>query len=109
MTKRAHSPGGVIEQGTLESRIGPSLGNHLCAVMGTNFCLVGLDNGVERCRIDIAFFGQDGLERTDTQLGLGQFRMVVIVLMMVVIMVSHGAKHSRNILSMSRRRNCYHL
>jgi hypothetical protein len=27
----------------------------------------------------------------------------------VVIMVSHGAKHSRNILSMSRRRNCYHL
>jgi len=47
--------------------------------------LVGFDQEIEGCRIDIAFLSQDGLERAYTQFGFGQFRMVVIMLMMMVV------------------------
>ena len=42
--------------------------------------------------IDIAFFGQDGFQRAHPQLGLGQFRMVRVVVMMIVIVACHGLR-----------------
>ena len=88
----------------LEGRIGPGLGDHLRAIMRADLGLIGLDDGVERGRIDVAFFGQDGFQRAHAQLGLGQFRMrVVVVMMMVVIVIGHGARIGAISLSMSRR------
>ena len=84
--------GGVLQQGLLEGGIGPGLGDDLRAIVRADLGLVGLDDGVERGRLDIAFFGQDRLERAHAQLGLRQFRMVVIVVVMVVVMVAHGRK-----------------
>ena len=41
--------------------------------------LIGLDDGVQRRRIDITLLGQDRFQRAYAQFGLRQFRMVVIV------------------------------
>ena len=101
--------GGVVQQGLPESRIGPGLGDDLRAVMRADPGLVGLDDGIERGRLDIALLGQDRLQRAHAQFGLRQFRMVVIVVMMVVvvvIMVAHGGQDRRKIRAMSRRRLC---
>ena len=72
--------------------------------------LVSLDDGIQGGRIDIAFLGQDRLQRAHAQLGLGEFRMVVIVVVMmvvvVVIMVAHARQDSRKIRAMSRRGLC---
>jgi len=107
VTERAHRLGGVIQQGLFESGIGPCLGDDLRAIMRADLGLVGLDDGVERGRFHIAFFGQNRLERAHAQFGLRQFRMVVIVVVMVVvIMFGHGTKHRRKIRAMSRQRLC---
>src|SRR5438067_1301682 len=89
MAERADRLGAVLKQRCLESRIGPRLGDDARAVMRADLGLVGLDDGVERGRLDIAFFGQDRLKRAHAQLGLGQLRMVVIV---VRVMFAHGPK-----------------
>jgi hypothetical protein len=70
MTKCAHRLAGVFEQGLLERLIKPSLGDDLCAIVGSDLGLICLDDGIECGRIDIAFFGQDGFERADPQLHL---------------------------------------
>ena len=101
MPERADRLGGVIQQGLLEGRIGPGFCDDLRAVVRTDFRLIGLDDGIERGRLDIAFLGQDRLERAHAQFGLGQFRMVVIVVMMIVVMAGHDRK-IREIMSMSR-------
>jgi len=100
MTERAHGLAAVIQQGLPESGIGPGFSHNLRAIVRADLRLIGLDDGVERSRIDIAFFGQDGLERAHAQLGLGQFRMVVIMVMMVVL-VGHIGKIDE-IMGMSR-------
>src|SRR5216683_1950334 len=70
----------------------PGFGNDLGAIMGADFGFIGLDNGIECCRIDIAFFSQDGFQRAHPQLGLGQFRMVMVVVMMIVVVACHGLR-----------------
>ena len=79
-------------------RIGPGAGHHAGAVARADLGLVGLDQKVERGGIDIALLGQDGFERAHAQFGLGQFRMVVVVMMMVVM-----AGHLRRIGEIFRR------
>ncbi len=92
---------GVVQQRLLEGRIGPGLGDDLRAVARADLGLVGLDDGIERRRIDIALFGQDGLERAHPQLGLREFGMVVIVV--VVVMSGHTLRIGK-IQDMSRCR-----
>ena len=79
----------------LVGRIGPGLGDRHGAVVRPDPGLVGLDNGVERLRIDIALLGQDGLERAHPQLRLGEFRpvlviMVVMMMVMIVVVIVSG-------------------
>lgn len=91
MAERADGLGAVIQQGLPEGWIGPGLGDHLRAIVRADLGLVGLDDGVQRRRLDIAFFGQDALERAHPQLGLGQLGMVVIMVVVVmVIMLGHA-------------------
>ena len=72
-------------------RIGPGLGDDAGAVARADLGLVGLDQGVDRRRIDIAFLDQDGFERPHPQLDFRQMAMVVVVVMMGMIMiVCHG-------------------
>ena len=54
MTERAHRLGGVIQQGLPEGRIGPGLCDNLRAIVRADLGFVGLDDGIERGRIDIA-------------------------------------------------------
>jgi hypothetical protein len=51
--------------------------------------LVGFDDGVESGRIDIAFFGQHGFQRPHAQLHFGEFRTVLVVMVMIVFF-RHG-------------------
>ena len=67
-----------------------------CAVARPDLGLVGLDQKVERSGIDIALFGQDRFERAHAQLGLGQFRMIVMMV------VCHDRQHKRNDRAVSR-------
>ena len=90
----------VGEQRLLEVRIGPGLGDDARAVVRADLGLVGLDDGVERGRIDVALLGQDRLERAHAQLRLGELRAVVVIMvvvvtmivvvMMIVVLVGHG-------------------
>ena len=87
--------GGVGEQRLLELGIDPGLGDDAGAVVRADLGLVGLDDGVERRRIDIALLGQDGLQRADAELGVGELRAVVVVMIVVVVVVfsGHGGPH----------------
>jgi hypothetical protein len=67
-----HRGGGVVEQRPLECGIGPGFGYDARADMRAHLGLVGLDDGVEGGRIDIAFFGQHGFQRPHAQLHFGE-------------------------------------
>ena len=47
-------------------------------VVRADLGLIGLDDAVERGRIDIALFGQHGLQRADAQLHLRELRTVLV-------------------------------
>ena len=75
----------VLEQPRAIGGIGPGLGDDAGAVARADLRLVGLDQAIERGRIDVALLGQHGLQRADAQLGLRELGMVVVVVMMVVV------------------------
>ena len=54
VAERAHGRGGVVQQSLLEGGVRPGLGDNLRAIMRADLGLVGLDDGVERGRLDIA-------------------------------------------------------
>ena len=83
MAECADGLGGVLQQCALESRIGPGLGDDPRAVVRSDPGLVGLHDGVERRRIDIALLAQHRLQRAHAQFHLGKLRMVVVVVMMI--------------------------
>ena len=60
------------------------------AVARADLGLVGLDDGVERGRVDIALLGQHGFQRADAKLRLRQLRAVLVIVVMVVIVVVSG-------------------
>jgi hypothetical protein len=67
-SKRAHGRCCICQQAALEVGIRPGLCHHLGAVVRADACFIGLDDRVERRRIDVALFGQDGLERAHARL-----------------------------------------
>ena len=67
----------------LERRIAPGLGDDAGADMRTDLGLVGLDQRVDGGGVEIAFLGQHGFERADAQLHFGQFRAVVVMMIVV--------------------------
>ena len=83
-TERGDRLAGVLEQRLLERRIAPGLGDDAGAVMRADLGLIGLDDGVERRRIDIALLGQHGFERAHAQLHFRQLGAVVVVMVVVV-------------------------
>src|SRR5262245_35421455 len=85
VTERAHRLGAVVEQRPLERGIAPGLGNDARAGVGADLGLVGLDDEIERSRIDIALLGQDRLQRAHAQLRLGELGAVL-----VVVVLGHG-------------------
>ena len=89
MAQRADRGGGVLQERLLESGIGPRLGDDTGAVARPDLGLVGLDDGVERRRVDVALLGQDGFQRAHAQLRLGQFR-AILVGMIVLAMGDSG-------------------
>ena len=74
---------GIIEQRLLEGGIGPGLGDDAGAVVRADLGLVGLDDAVDGRGVDIALLGQDRFQRPHPQLHLGQFRAVIVVMIMV--------------------------
>ena len=96
MAERADRLAGVLEQRLPEGGIGPRLGDDPRAVVRADLGLVGLHDGVERGRLDIALFGQNRLQRANAQLRLGQFRMIVVV-MIVIVCRSWCKRLERNI------------
>ena len=94
MAQRGDRRRGVLQQRLAEGGIGPGPGDDGCAVARADLGLVGLDDGIERRRIDVAFLGQNGLQRADAALSLRQFRAMLV--MRVVIVVCHGIGLPRN-------------
>jgi hypothetical protein len=89
MAQRRDRLAAVVKQGLLEGGIAPGPRHDAGAVVRADLGFIGLDDGIERTRLDITLFGQDRFERAHAQLGLGQFRMVVVVIM---VMAAHAAK-----------------
>ena len=96
---------GVAQFGDRRRRIGeqplavvgidPGAGNDAGAVARADLLLIGLDQQIERRRIDVALLGQQRLQRAHAQVGFRQFGMVVIVVVVVVIVSAHGRKDNR--------------
>jgi hypothetical protein len=84
----------VLEQPCAVGRIGPGLGHHAGAVARADLLLVGLDQKVERGRIDIALFGQHGFQRAHAQLGFRELGMLVVVM---VVVPGHGRTISKSL------------
>ena len=92
MAQRGNRRGGVLQQRLPEGGIGPGPGDDGCAVARADLGLVGLDDGIECRRIDVAFLGQNGFQGTDPALRLRQLRAVLVVR----IVVGHGDGTSKN-------------
>ena len=73
----------ILEQRALERRIGPGPGDDAGAVARPDPGLVGLDDHVERGRIDIALLGQHRFQRAHAQLHLGHLRAVLVIVVMI--------------------------
>src|SRR5205823_2731302 len=87
----------ILQQFLAEGGIGPGLGDDARAVVRANLLLIGLDQQIERSRLDIALLGQDRFERAHADLHLGQFRAVIVVVMMtmiVMVMIVVIVRHS---------------
>ena len=54
VAERTHGRAGVVQQRLPESGVRPGLGDNLRAIMRADSGFVGLDDGIQRCRIDIA-------------------------------------------------------
>ena len=90
-----------FEQPLAIGRIGPGPGDDAGAVARADLLLVGLDQEIERGRIDVAFFGQHRFQRAHAQLGFRQFGMVVIVVVMMVVVVVVMVVHKGRIVAKS--------
>jgi hypothetical protein len=64
---------GVLQKAGAIGTIAPGTRDDAGPVPRADPGLVGLDQQIERGRIDIPFLGQDRFQRADPQLGLGQF------------------------------------
>jgi hypothetical protein len=87
--ERTHRGGPIGEQAPLEFGITPGFGDDASAVVRPDLGLIGLDDGVERGRIDIALFGKHRFQRAHAQLHFRQLR-AVIVMIVVLMVVCHG-------------------
>ena len=88
VAERGDRRGGILQQRLPEGGIGPRPGDDEGAVARADLGLVGLDDGIERRRIDVALLGQDRFQGADAQLRLRQLRAMLV--RMVMIVVSHG-------------------
>ena len=79
MSKGRGSLGCVFEQRPPKRRIAPGFGDDARADMRADPGLVRLDDAVEGRRFDIALLDQQGLERPNTQLNIGQCRSIVVI------------------------------
>ena len=69
----------VVQQARAILRIAPGARDDAGAVARPDLVLVGLDDRVERRRIDIALFDQQRFERAHAQRDFGEFGMVVVM------------------------------
>ena len=74
----------VVEKPVAVGGIAPGLGDDPGAVARADLRLVGLDEDVERGRIDVALLGQKRLERADAKLDLVEMRVLVVVIVDVL-------------------------
>jgi hypothetical protein len=77
-------------------QIVPGLGDHTRAIVRPDLALIGLDDGVERGRINVALLGQHRLQGAHAQLGLGKFRAVLVIIV-VMIVLGHGAPSAHRV------------
>ena len=98
ISQRIGRLGRVGQEPALEFGIDPGAGDDPGAVMRPDPGFERLDDLVQCRRIDIALFGQDGLERPHPHLHLGQFRAVGVVvgIGMVVWHRCSPRSHSRS-------------
>jgi len=95
VAERADRLGGIFQERLLEGRIGPGASDDHGAITRADLGLVGLDDGVERGRVDVALLGQHRLQRPHPQLHLRQFGamlvvVIVVMVVVVVIVIGHG-------------------
>ena len=100
VAERTDRLGRVFQQRLFESRIGPRLGDDPRAIVGADLGFIGLDDGIERRGIDVSLLGQNGFQRSHAQFGFGEFRMVVV---MMVIVFGHGSSAREGLIGQQAR------
>src|SRR5437899_1022021 len=90
MAQRGDGRGRILQERLLEGGVAPRLCHHCRAIARADLGLIGLDDGIECRRVDIALFGQDGFECAYPELGLRQRRALMVVLMVVIIVADSG-------------------
>ena len=85
---------GIGEQRRLNAGSLHALATTRAPLCGPTLVSIGLDDDVDRGRVDIALLGQHGFQRAHAQLHLGKLRamlVVIVIVMVVVLMVLHHA------------------
>ena len=67
IAKLADGLGGIVAQALQESHIAPGAGHDSGSIPGADLVLIGLDQHIKCCWIDIALLGQDRFQRLDAQ------------------------------------------
>jgi hypothetical protein len=71
--------GAMVEQTLLVGGVEPGAGHHPGAVARADLVLVGLDDLVDRRRVDELLLGEQRFERLDAQLDVGQGAIVAMI------------------------------
>jgi hypothetical protein len=80
VAKLRDGTGGIAQQPVAIAPVHPRARDDTSAIAGADFRLVGVDQHVERRRIDIALLGQHSLERPNAPLDLAQFAVIGMVM-----------------------------
>src|SRR5882762_10207479 len=76
ITQFGNSGGRIAHQSFSKCRIYPGARDDARAVARTDFRLVGVDQYIECCRIDVALLGHHRLERADAPLDVAEFAVI---------------------------------
>jgi hypothetical protein len=86
----------IIQQALLKGRVNPCPGHYARSVSGTDLGLKGIDDGIQRCRVDEPFLDQQRFHCLHAQAEVGR-HVLVLVLVIVLVIVQKSARPVRRL------------
>ena len=83
-----HNRGGIFQKRLFKIRLGPCARHNMRAIFGANFIFIGINDRIQRGRVDQPLLRQQAFQRFYPQRRVGrQQGMGVVVIVIVIVMV----------------------